>query len=60
MLGYAADAVVLAAALDARVDYFITLDRRHFLENPALHKAISIPFGTPGDCLAWFRARWIP
>lgn len=59
MIGYPADAVVLAAALDARADYFVTLDRRHFLENAALRKALSIPLGTPGDCLAWFRTRWI-
>lgn len=60
VLGYAADAVVFAAALDARVDYFVTLDRRHFLENSVLRKAISIPLGTPGDCLAWFRTRRLP
>ncbi len=53
-ISYAPDAQVLAEALAADVDYFVTLDRAHFLDNEALAAA---PFrvGTPGACIAWLR-----
>jgi predicted nucleic acid-binding protein len=56
-LNYADDAVVLAAAIDAQADYFVTLDRQHFLSNPLVPATLPLPLGTPGDFLAWFRAR---
>jgi len=56
--GHRGDAGVLAAALSGQVDYFVTLDRQHFLDNPRLSGFASFPIGTPGDFLAWFRARW--
>ncbi|MBC7264810.1 MAG: type II toxin-antitoxin system VapC family toxin [Chloroflexi bacterium] len=51
------DAQVLAAAWSAAADYFVTLDREHFLNNPVLKGAVSFPVGTPGDFLAWYRER---
>lgn len=53
LTGYDADALVLAAAWAAQVDFFVTLDRRHFLDNAALRAAIPFAIGTPGDALAW-------
>lgn len=50
------DAQVLAAAWTSDVDYFVTLDKQHFLENTELKLAALFPIGTPGDFLAWFRA----
>jgi predicted nucleic acid-binding protein len=55
IISYAPDAHVLAEAIVAQADYFVTLDRQHFA-----HGAFTIlpfPIGTPGDCLAWLRAR---
>ena len=49
------DAAVLAAALNAQADYLVTLDRRHFLRNPALMDSPPLPIGAPGDFLTWFR-----
>ena len=57
-VNYTPDAVVLAEALAAKCDYFVTLDRKHFLENEALHRTLPMPIGTPGDCLAWFRGKF--
>lgn len=57
LTGHSGDAQVLAAAWLAEVDYFVTLDRQHFLTNPALPAASPIPLGTPGDFLAWYRAQ---
>jgi predicted nucleic acid-binding protein len=54
---YVPDAIVVAAAWQAEVDYFVTLDRKHFLNNIQLHKAAPFVVGTPGSCLAWYRDR---
>ena len=55
LTGHPGDAQVLAAAWATGADYFVTLDRKHFLDNAALRKAIPFPVGTPGDFLAWYR-----
>lgn len=57
LTGHLGDARVLAAAWATRADYFVTLDRRHFLNNPALKDAVPFPVGTPGDFLAWYRGQ---
>jgi predicted nucleic acid-binding protein len=54
------DAEVLAAALSAHIDFFVTLDKAHFLGNSALKSATEFPVGTPGDCLAWLREQFSP
>jgi hypothetical protein len=51
------DALVLAAAQAAGVDYFATLDQTHFLNNTAVRDGVPFPIGTPGDFLAWYRER---
>lgn len=55
LVGHSKVAVVIAAAMDARMDYLVTLDREHTLNNPTLRDALAFPMGIPGDCLAWFR-----
>lgn len=57
LTSYLADALVLAAAKATAADYFVTLDREHFLNNDALKRAMPFPVGTPGDFLAWYRGR---
>ena len=57
LTGYLADARILAAAKMATVDYFVTLDREHFLKNDELKRSMPFPVGTPGDFLAWYRGR---
>lgn len=55
LTGHPGDAQVLGAAWAAGADYFVTLDRQHFLDNPSLRDAVPFPVGTPGDFLAWYR-----
>jgi predicted nucleic acid-binding protein len=55
LTGYLADALVLAAAKITAADYFVTLDREHFLNNNELKRSAPFPVGTPGDFLAWYR-----
>jgi predicted nucleic acid-binding protein len=57
LLGQKGDAEVAAAAWAAEVDFLVSLDRPHFLENRALRAAAPFSLGTPGDCLAWLRER---
>ena len=58
LTGYLGDARVLAAAWAAGADYLVTLDRKHFLDNPALREGVPFPVGTPGDFLAWYRRQF--
>ena len=51
------DAPILAAAMALRVDYLVTLDRKHFLDDPEVAHRSGLRIGTPGDFLAWLRAR---
>jgi predicted nucleic acid-binding protein len=57
LVGHPGDAMILAAAIVSPVDYFITLDRQHFLDNANMRQAVPFVVGTPGDFLAWFRNR---
>ena len=52
------DAEIIASAWGFQTNYFVTLDREHFINNSSLVKAIPFPIGTPGDFLAWFRGRF--
>jgi len=51
------DSMVVAAAVASRTEYSITLDRKHLLENARLGAAVPFLIGTPGDFIAWARAR---
>lgn len=54
-LDYVPGAMILASALDAQSDYFVTLDKRHFLGNENIQRSIPLKVGTPGDCLDWYK-----
>ena len=55
LISHPADAAILRAAVFPEVDYFITLDREHFLTNQKLRDTLPFPLGTPGDFLSWYR-----
>jgi len=46
------DAPVLAAALGAKVDYLLTLDRRHFIDDPKVARESGLSILTPDSLLA--------
>ena len=50
------DAWVLASVLESKIDYFVTLDRKHFLNNQPLRQAAPFLLGTLGDFLIWYRS----
>ncbi len=52
------DAAILAAAVEAKVDYLITLDKKHFLKKRVQHST-SIEICTPADFLRIFERLWL-
>jgi len=54
MIAYRPDARVLAEAIRAEADWFVTHDKEHFLK---AKKSVKLPFdiGTPGDLLQRFK-----
>jgi predicted nucleic acid-binding protein len=49
------DVPILLAALQSRVDYLVTLNRKHFIDDPGVARRTGLKIGTPGDALEWVR-----
>jgi len=58
IIAHPADVPIVVAALKAQVDYLVTLNRKHFIDDPKVSTRAGIPIGTPGDALQWFRERY--
>ena len=54
-----ADVPILLAAMQAKVDFLVTLNRRHFMDDPDVAVRSGLRIGTPGDALAWVRGSWM-
>ena len=59
LTGHPGDGRVLADAWEAGIDFFVSLDRQHFLDDKSLAAALPFPLGTPGDFLLWYRQNYI-
>lgn len=57
LIAHRADVPILVAAMQAKVDYLVTFNRRHFLEDPGVADRSGLRIGTPGDALAWLRGQ---
>ncbi|MFV2045187.1 MAG: PIN domain-containing protein [Anaerolineales bacterium] len=57
LVDHPADADILASAMGGDIEYFVTLDRKHFLDNEKLTHTLAFKIGTPGECLEWIRLR---
>jgi len=49
------DAPIIAAALKANVDYLVTLDRAHFIDDPKVARESGLSMLTPDNLLAILR-----
>ena len=49
------DASILWAAKGAQVDYLVTLNRKHFLDDPEVSRRSGLRIGAPDHFLAWLR-----
>ena len=56
-ISHAADAPILVAAVLAKVDYLVTLNRIHFLDDPQVAVRSGLRIGAPGEALAWVRSQ---
>jgi predicted nucleic acid-binding protein len=56
-IGHAADVPILVVAARAKVDFVVTLNTRHFIEDAEMSRRSGLRIGTPGDALAWVRGQ---
>jgi predicted nucleic acid-binding protein len=47
------DASIVMAAKNAQVDYLVTLNRKHFLDDPEVARRSGLRIGAPDEFLAW-------
>ena len=57
LVSHAADTPIVVAAMQAKVDYLATLNRKHFMDNPEVARKSGLNIGTPGDALSWVRGQ---
>ena len=58
IIAHRADVPIVVAAIRAGVDYLVTLNRRHFIDDPGVAARSGLRIGMPGDALAWVREQW--
>ena len=54
-ISHLADVPILVAAKLAKVHYLVTLNTRHFIDDPEVARRSGLRIGTPADALAWIR-----
>jgi len=57
LISHPADVPILLAAMNARVDYLVTLNRKHFLDDPGVARKTGLRIGTSGEALARVRGQ---
>jgi predicted nucleic acid-binding protein len=55
LIGDPNDVPILLSAMKAKVDFLVTHNRKHFLDDPKVSERSGLQIGTPGDALAWVR-----
>jgi predicted nucleic acid-binding protein len=55
IITHQADVPIVVAATQVETDFLVTLNRRHFVDDPAVDDRPNLRIGTPGDALAWVR-----
>ena len=55
IIAHQADVPIVVAAMIARSNFLVTLNRRHFIDDPGVAVRSGLRIGTPGDALAWIR-----
>ncbi len=57
LISHPADIPIVLAAMQAGADYLVTLNRKHFIDDPGVAQRSNLSIGTPGDALAWVRGK---
>lgn len=55
LISHPADIPIVVAAMRAKVSYLVTLNRKHFIDDPEVARKSGLNIGTPGDALNWVR-----
>lgn len=55
IIAHPADVPIVVAAMQGKTDHVVTLNRRHFIDDPRVADRSGLRIGTPGDALAWVR-----
>jgi predicted nucleic acid-binding protein len=55
IIAHQADVPIVVAAMQVKTDYLVTLNRRHFIDDPTVADRSKLRIGAPGDALAWVR-----
>jgi predicted nucleic acid-binding protein len=55
IIAHLADVPIVVAAMQAQVDFLVTFNRRHFIDDPGVAERSGLRIGTPGDALDWVR-----
>lgn len=54
-IAHQADVPILVAAVNAKVDFLVTLNSKHFINDPQVSQKSGLRIGTPGDAIVWVR-----
>ena len=57
LISHPADIPIVVAAMQAKVGYLVTLNRKHFIDDPEVARKSGLIIGTPGDALSWVRGQ---
>jgi len=57
LISHPADIPIVLAAMQAKVDYLVTLNRKHFIDDLEVARKSCLKIGTPGDALSWVRGQ---
>ena len=57
VVAHRADVSIVVAAMQAEVDYLVTLNRGHFVNDPGVAAHSGLRIGPPANALAWVRQR---
>ena len=57
LISHPADVPIVLAAMRAKVDYLVTLNRKHFMDDPDVAQQTGLRIGTPEEALHWVRGQ---
>ena len=57
LISHPVDIPIVLAAMQAKVRYLVTFNRKHFIDDPEVARKSGLNIGTPGDALSWVRGQ---
>jgi predicted nucleic acid-binding protein len=57
IISHQTDVPIIVAAMQVKADYLVTLNRRHFVDDPGVAARPGLRIGAPAEALAWVRQR---